>query len=137
MEIFIMKLILPTSNIPGYEKKIRNELTRVIDNQDNCVRLESYVATNGEMYPELSELYESLVDMAISNVEINQKSNVYARKDEEELQMRLCQRPVYMSNVLALKEYFLGTGVPVFAQYPKGHGDISVQRDNGVWCSII
>jgi len=109
-----MKLILPTSNIPGYEKKIRNELTKIIDNQDNYIRLESYVATNGEMYPELSELYESLVDMAISNVEINYKSNVYA-----------------------LKEDFLGTGVPVFAQYPKGHGDISVQRDNGVWCSII
>ena len=104
-----MKLVLPNSDIPGYKKKIQEELSRLIKYHDNCTRLESYVETNGKMNPELSGLYEAIVNMSISNVELNYKMTVNANKEEIKSNM-LRQRPNYRKNMSVLQEIDLEGG---------------------------
>lgn len=144
-----MKIALPNSDIPGYKKKIHEELSKLIEHHDNCTRLECYVETNGEMYPELSGLYESLVDISISNVELNHKSNTYAYREEVK-DIMLRQRPNYMKNMPTLHEIDLeaggeaGTGIGVKKvetyDYWGGGGGGDEKYDKGEkeeWCVII
>jgi hypothetical protein len=78
-----MKLVLPTDTTYDEEEKINNEVRRLLLNHEHSSKLSRYFISDGKSNRDMAKLYESLVDQAIININIQKTWSVGGGYDIE------------------------------------------------------